>query len=140
MSAEAMEAYTNHLASLSYPALAKEHALIEMTYERMAAALPEWRLVYATYPHPVLQRRLLILNAMYNRTVSGPKVVHAYHRNRAILEGSLAGGVIGGVVAAFSSKPTTMGVLIGAALGAVAGSNELIRTTITDITGRAMVF
>lgn len=139
LTSEEVLAYSQVLSSLGYPTLVKELSLLQSTYEQLAPALPDWRLQLSMYPHPIVQKRLLVLNELYQRTQTTPKMAYTYQRNRAMLEWGAAGAVVGGLVGYFTKKELGLGAAVGGVLGAVAGRSDLLQTVLMEISTKAVM-
>lgn len=134
-----VNAYAADLTSMGYPQLVRERELLETTFEQLEPALPLWRIQLDLYPHPVVQRRLVVLNEWYRRGVADPRMAYNYNRNRAMLEWGAAGAAVGGMVGYFAKERLWLGAGAGAILGGVAGRSELFQTLLMTLSSRAVM-
>ena len=134
-----VNAYAASLTLMGYPKLVRERELLENTFEQLEPALPPWRMQLDLYPHPVVQRRLLVLNEWYRRGVADPEMAYNYNRNRTMLEWGAAGAVIGGMIGYFTKEQLWLGAGAGAVLGGVAGRSELFQTLLMSLSSRAVM-
>jgi len=139
LTAPEVNQYVASLHAMDYSRLVRERALMDRTFEQLAPALPDWRLRLDLYPHPLVQRRLLVLNEGYRRAAADPEMAYNYNRNRAMLEWGAAGAVVGGMIGQYSQKKPWLGAAAGAVLGGVAGRSELFQTLLMSLSARAVM-
>jgi hypothetical protein len=128
MTPEEVEVYAAQVRSLSYPQLVRAIELMNQAFTAIKDSLPEDRLNLMVYPHPMLQRRLVLMNEFYRRSVESPRSVAFYNMTKTTFEWGLAGGLIGGAFGYFFvQKKATAGALAGMVLGALAGRSEVVQ-------------
>lgn len=139
LTSETVALYRQRLSQMTYQQLVRERDLVQQTYDLVADALPEWRVDLSLYPHPVVQRRLLVMNELYKRAEVNPEMAYSYHKNIAMIEWGAAGAVVGGLIGYFAKDRLWTGVISGGVLGAVAGRSALLQNILMNISSRAVM-
>jgi len=132
-----VEAYHKRLQSLDYGQLIKEQAVLDRVYTNLEDLLPAGRTDLALNPHPLLQKRLLLNNELYRRASADPFVVSNWHRNKAMVEGAIAGSIVGGVVGHFGKSGSMAGAaFVGAVIGAIGAQSQLLTSVLEGMAAR----
>lgn len=134
-----MQAYATAISKLDYKRLTQERDLLEWIFEAVSPALPEWRLEFDVYPHPLVQQRLLVLNELYKRAQENPVRIYNYRRTNSMIEWGVAGALVGGLIGGIAKDRLVLGTAVGAVLGGMAGRSKLLQTLLTDISTRAVL-
>lgn len=137
---EQMVEYQQFLAQQPLSYIGTELELVDRTFAMLQPALPEWRLQFDQYPHPLVQKRLILLNEIYRRSNATPIVTARYFKGRNMLEWSLAGAVVGGLIGGVTKGEVLLGTAAGAILGAVTGRSVILQDVLTSLSRSAVVF
>lgn len=139
LNAAEVVAYRTRLQSMDYSHLTQEVEVLSRVFEQLEPALPPFRLEFDTYPHPIVQRRLLALNEVYRRAAIDPTQNYRHQKTKLTVEWGAAGAIIGGIVGYMTKDQLQLGALVGAVLGGVAGRSDLLRDVLTGLSSRVLM-